>query len=105
MSVPTGGVSLAQLGFRNGPADLVTLPAGVRLGLRVDQPNMLTATVIAPEATAVADWLRTHLSEGEFEITADGDGGVVFEGHGWEGAFTASNAEAALTLRRQPADR
>ncbi|WP_425308331.1 hypothetical protein AADG42_06095 [Ammonicoccus fulvus] len=101
-AVPAGGVSLAQLGFGNGPADRVTVPAGARLNLRVDQPNMQTMTFSAPEASVIAQWLQEHLPGAGFTITASGvdAGGLVFTGHGWDGAFTSGGAEAALTLRR-----
>lgn len=103
-AVPEGGVSLAQLGFDNGPADRVTVPAGARVNLRVDQPNMQTMTFSEPGAGVIAEWLQAHLPGAGFTITAAGPGaeagGLVFTGHGWDGAFTSGGAEAALTLRR-----
>ncbi|MDO5498625.1 MAG: hypothetical protein Q4F67_02975 [Propionibacteriaceae bacterium] len=100
--VPAGGVSLAQLGFQHGPASALTLPAEVRIGLRVDQPNMVTMTFVAPEGPVIGDWLRTHVGEGGFRVTADAAGGLVFEGYAWEGAFTVGEQGSALTLRREP---
>lgn len=100
VAVPAGGISLTGLGFQNGPAAAVTLPAEVRLGLSVDQPNMVTMTFLAPDGAAIGEWLRTHLAEGGFRITASSEDGVVFEGYGWSGAFTMSETSSALTLRR-----
>lgn len=100
VAVPNGGVSLAQLGFRHGPAAAVTLPAGVRPGLRVDQPNLLTLTIEEPPGAMVEVWLRSHLPAAGFTIRAEGGGGLLFDGHGWQGAFTATEADSALTLRR-----
>ncbi|NNG20214.1 hypothetical protein HJ590_11655 [Naumannella sp. ID2617S] len=102
VSVPAGGVSLAQLGFQNGPAAAVTLPRGARIDQRVDQPNVLTATFTSPAPAELAGWLRGHLGEGGFRIIADRGDSLVFVGSGWSGAFTATDALSALTLRKDP---
>jgi hypothetical protein len=102
--VPPGGVRLADLGFQHGPAAALTLPADVRIGLRVDQPHMLTMTFLEPDGAVIGDWLRTHLADGGFRVTAGGTDGLVFEGHAWSGAFTIATEGSALTLRRSPPD-
>lgn len=100
VAVPAGGISLAGLGFRHGPATAITVPADVRIGLRVDQPNMVTMTFVAPDAAVIGDWLRRHLADGGFRITAAAPEGLLFEGYAWSGAFTVSAEGSALTLRR-----
>lgn len=105
VSLPAGGVSLAELGFRNGPVDRVSLPAGVRLDLRVDQPNVVTATITEPTGPKVADWLRTSLPAGGFTVRADAGDSLLFAGYGWSGAYTTSDQLAALTLRKDVAPR
>lgn len=100
--VPAGGVSLAQLGFRNGPAASITLPASAELLRQVDQENVLTATFIRPGAAELAGWLRTNLPAAGYRITADQGDSLVFAGPGWTGAFTADNGVSALTLRKNP---
>jgi hypothetical protein len=101
VAVPAGGVSLAQLGFRHGPAGLVTVPAGVRLTQQVDQPNVVTAGFAAPGGEEIATWLQARLPGADFTISASGPDAVLFRGHGWSGAFTVGNGESALTLRRE----
>lgn len=63
---------------------------------------MQTMTFAGPEPGLIAQWLQAHLPEAGFTITASGagEGGLVFTGHGWDGAFTSGGAEAAMTLRR-----
>lgn len=98
--VPAGGVSLSQLGFRHGPAGFVTVPSGVRLTQRVDQPNVVTVGFAAPAGAEIARWLETELPAAGFTVTSGGDEAVLFDGHGWSGAFTVGGGESALTLRR-----
>lgn len=100
VTVPAGGVSLAELGFRHGPTGLLTVPAGVRLTQRVDQPNLLTAGFAAPNGDEITGWLRSQLPVAGFRITAQGPGALLFTGHGWSGAFATGGGESALTLRR-----
>ncbi len=102
VAVPPGGVSLAQLGFQHGPVGAITVPEDARTGLRVDQPNMVTMTFVAPAGEAIGAWLRGHLAEGGFRLTAESAEGLVFEGHAWAGAFTVSGEGSALTLRQSP---
>lgn len=102
LPVPQGGVRLADLGFQHGPSAALTLPADVRIGLRIDQPNMVTMTFLAPDGAVIGEWLRAHLADGGFRVTAAGTEGVVFEGYAWSGAFTAGAQASALTLRRTP---
>jgi len=68
--VPTGGVSLAELGFRNGPVDAFTLPESVVIGTRVDQPNGVTVVLKSPSATAIAGYLRRQLPATGFTVTS-----------------------------------
>lgn len=98
--VPDGGVSLAQLGFKNPPATSISVPSSALVTSRVDQENVLTATFIQPSAADLAGWLRTHLPEAGFRITADRGDSLVFTGPGWNGAFTAQGGVSALTVRR-----
>ncbi|MDO5683253.1 MAG: hypothetical protein Q4G46_10550 [Propionibacteriaceae bacterium] len=103
VAVPPGGVSLRELGFEHGPAALITIPESTRLGLRVDQPNMVTMTFLAPDGLVIGSWLGEHLADGGFRVTAESAEGLIFEGYAWSGAFTAHPDGSALTLRRAPA--
>lgn len=103
-TVPVGGVSMRQLGFRYAPPG-VSLPAGTRVVERVDLANNVTAVLDAPAGTSVAAWLRQHLPEAGFTITADGADSLLFHRMPWQGAFTVTDGLAAITLRtdREPA--
>ena len=57
VGVPAGGVRLADLGFEYGPVEAITVPAEVQIGLRVDQPNMVTVMFGAPAGEVIAAWL------------------------------------------------
>lgn len=91
-------VTLAELGFRNGPVDRVPLPAGVRLAERIDQPNVVTIVITAPPGEEFIAFLADRLPEAGFEVRAASASGIVFSGFGWDGGATAGEA-TALTLR------
>jgi len=98
---PVDGVTLASLGFRNGPVQQFTLPRTALLSASVDQTNNVTAVLSQPPPADVADHLRQALPATGFTITADDPGGLAltFAGHGWTGSFTASEATSAILLR------
>ena len=98
VQVPSDGVTLAQLGFRNGPGDLV-LPAGLVIRDRVDLSTNVTLTIASPPGAEVAAWLRTNLPAAGFEITADGQDSLLFQRGAWQGAFTVTGDLSALSLR------
>lgn len=96
--VPSDGVTLAQLGFRNGPGDLV-LPAGLVIRERMDLSTNVTLTITSPSGSELAAWLRTSLPAAGFEITADGQDSLLFRRGAWQGAFTVTGDLSALSLR------
>lgn len=103
-TLPAGGSWLADYGFANGPRGF-SVPAGLAIGERVDQPNVVTLIVDADQSAQLAEYLATNLPVMGFEITArDSISGtpsaLIFEAPGWQGAFTRGEQRAALTLRR-----
>lgn len=99
-SVP-GGVSLAALGFRYGPADRVWLPNTVIIRTRVDQENVVTVVLDEPAGDTVAAFLRAHLPAGGFTITTDANGALIFNDPDWAGSFMSNERLCALTLRKR----
>jgi hypothetical protein len=100
-STPVDGVTLASLGFLNGPVRQLTLPRTALLSAAVDQTNNVTAVLTQPPPADVADYLRRTLPATGFTITADDPDGsaLTFTGHGWTGSFTASDTTSAVLLR------
>lgn len=103
-----GGLTLDELGWTNGPAAQVSLPERVQVTQRVDQPNVITAVLTAPDAATIADWLTRTLPAGGFTVTDHNDSAVLFVGHGWSGSFSSSPSEgqgdqvSAITVRKDP---
>lgn len=97
-SAPADGVTLTQLGFRNGPAEF-WLPSGVVIRDRVDLEANITVTITSPGGAELAAWLRRNLPAAGFEITADGQDSLLFQRGQWQGAFTLTAALSALSLR------
>ena len=95
---PADGVTLTQLGFRNGPAEF-WLPSGVVIRDRVDLEANITVTITSPGGAELAAWLRRNLPAAGFEITADGQDSLLFRRGQWQGAFTLTAALSALSLR------
>jgi hypothetical protein len=100
-AVSVDGVTLASLGFLNGPVRQLTLPRATLLSAAVDQTNNVTAVLTQPPPADVADYLRRTLPATGFTITADDPDGpaLTFAGHGWNGSFTASATTSAILLR------
>lgn len=102
LSIPADGVTLADLGFQHGPVDALSLPQSAQIGNRVDQPTAVTLVLTAPSAEAIADYLDNALPAGGFTLGEQAETGqtrtLTFAGHGWEGTFTGSGTESALTL-------
>ncbi len=97
-SAPADGVTLTQLGFRNGPAEF-WLPSGVVIRDRVDLEANITVTITSPGGAELAAWLRRNLPAAGFEITADGQDSLLFRRGQWQGAFTVTAELSALSLR------
>lgn len=103
-SPPAGTKSFADYGFRHGPESFF-LPAGLAIGQRVDQPNVVTLFVPADQAAQLADFLDANLTAMGFEIVARTlnlgvPTSLIFTAPGWHGAFTLGQEQAGLTLRR-----
>src|SRR5665811_2068516 len=56
-AAPSGTVTMATLGWKNGPADRIVLPIGASIDRRVDQANVITAI----GGPAMAESVRTTL--------------------------------------------
>lgn len=95
------GITLRQLGFRNGPRDEFSLPSDLVLATSVDQPNAVTLVLARPSPQTVEDYLRATLPTSGFTIDARAEAGqaLTFAGHGWTGAFTGTGTTTAIVLR------
>ena len=100
VSQPSGGVSLRQLGFSNGPVDTVFLPTSVTVTRRVDQVNVTSAFGPAADGPSVVAFLRRTLPAAGWTVDTDAGGSLLFHDAGHDGAFTQSADLWALTLRR-----
>lgn len=101
VAVPQDGVTLATLGFRNGPVDAFSLPRDVSLSTRVDEASGVTVVLGYPSASAVVAYLRRVLPGSGFVITGDSRTGaaLTFTGYGWSGSFTGTGDVSAVSLR------
>lgn len=101
--VPADGLSLAALGFSNGPTFAFSVPRGAVIIDRVDQPNEVTLVLSAPGPAGVARYYRRTLPSTGFAIEQDaaGEDTLTFSGHGWRGAMTGSGSRSAVFLRPQ----
>lgn len=104
ISVPADAVSLAALGFVNGPVDRVFVPAGAQVSAQVDQTNNVTLVLTAPSATELATFYRRTATGNGFTVTADDQATstLTFAGFGWTGTFTGDTRASALLLRPAP---
>ncbi len=95
-------MTLAALGFVNGPRSALSLPRSAVITTRVDQADAVTAVLSAPPPGEVADYLRQALPLAGFTITGDDRQGaaIAFAGLGWSGAFTGTGQTSAIVLRR-----
>lgn len=95
------GLTLRQLRFTHGPLDDFTLPSGIEVSARVDQPNVVTIVLANPSPSEVEDYLRATLPAEGFTIDARAAAGqtMTFTGHGWTGAFTGTGPSSAVVLR------
>ena len=94
------GVALTELGFRNGPEGF-TVPAGLVLSERVDQTDVVTLITDGSQGRRVHDYLMAALPSMGWTIEGSSGDSIVFSGGGWQGAFTMTDEQAGLTLRRQ----
>lgn len=100
VSVPPDGVSLARLGFTNGPARAFSVPRDVVITTRIDQPTGVTVVFSSPTPRELADYLRRALPATGFVVTRDepSASSMTFSGYGWQGSFTGTLASSAVTL-------
>lgn len=113
-SIPSDATTLPAMGFRNGPSTLL-LPWLPVLDDSVDQPNVVMFTLPVGEGQHMVRWIRTRLGDGwvvQATSTASPRPGgaagysAIFHSapgasQSWEGSFTCSTVECALSLRRQ----
>ena len=102
-AIPSGGITLAELGFLNGPTQQFSLPHTAVLTAKVDQPNNVAIVLSSPSPTEIASYLRRALPAAGFTITADSPAAntMTFEGGGWSGSFAADSRASAVLLRPQ----
>jgi hypothetical protein len=100
-SIPSDGVTLAALGYLNGPARQFSLPSTAVIRAKVDQPNNVTAVVSSPSPAEMSSYLRRALPAAGFMITADSPATntMTFTGHGWSGSYTGDERASAVLLR------
>ncbi len=97
-AAPEGGVLLSDLGYNFAPAGF-SVPDESMITERVDQENTVVAVFTSPSGPDVAAYLRMTLPDQGWEITADGNGSLLFERGEEYGAFTVTGDYAALSLR------
>jgi hypothetical protein len=100
-SIPPDGITLAALGYLNGPVQQFSLPRTAVITARVDQPNNVAAVVSSPSPAEMRSYLLRALPAARFEITADRQESntMTFAGHGWSGSFTGDDRGSAVLLR------
>jgi hypothetical protein len=104
VSAPADGVSLAALGFDNGPVDRVFVPFGARVASRVDQTNNVTLVLTSPSAADLTAFYRRTATGNGFTVTGEDPASttLTFSGFGWTGTFTGDRQASALLLRPAP---
>jgi hypothetical protein len=102
-SIPSDGVSLAALGYLNGPIQQFSVPRTAVIVAKVDQPNNVAVVLSSPSPARVATYLRAALPAAGFTITADDPATktMTFTGNGWSGSVTGDDRVAAVLLRPQ----
>jgi hypothetical protein len=100
-SIPEDGITLAALGYLNGPVQQFSLPRTAVITAKVDQPNNVAAVVSSPTPAEMRSYLVRALPAAGFEITADppASNTMTFDGHGWSGSFTGDDRASAVLLR------
>ena len=100
-SIPSDGITLAALGYLNGPVQQFSLPRTAVVRAKVDQPNNVAAVVSSPTPAEMRSYLVRALPAAGFEITADrpASNTMTFAGHGWSGSFTGDDRASAVLLR------
>ena len=100
-SIPPDGITLAALGYLNGPIQVFSLPRTAVITAKVDQPNNVAAVVSAPPPAEMRSYFVRALPAAGFEITADRSEAntLTFVGHGWSGSFTGDDRASAVLLR------
>jgi hypothetical protein len=100
-SIPPDGITLAALGYLNGPVQQFSLPRTATITAKVDQPNNVAAVVSSPSPAELRSYLLRALPAAGFEITADraASNTMTFAGHGWSGSFTGDDRASAVLLR------
>ena len=67
-SIPSDGITLAELGFLDGPIQQFSLPRTAIFTAKVDQPNNVAVVVSSPSPTDIANYLRRALPTAGFTI-------------------------------------
>ena len=100
-SIPPDGITLAALGYLNGPIQEFSLPRTAVIMAKVDQPNNVVAVVSSPSPAELRSYLLRALPAAGFEIAADRPttNSLTFAGHGWSGSFTGDDRASAVLLR------
>ncbi|MEL4358671.1 MULTISPECIES: hypothetical protein [unclassified Luteococcus] len=99
ISAPADAVTLKDMMLTHGPSEFL-LPKQVQVTSRIDQPNVVTLTFEPAQRKLLAGWLATRLPSG-WSVDASANDSLLFHSSAWQGAFTCSATECALTLRKQ----
>lgn len=94
-------MTLAELGFANGPIASFVVPRTAVIETAVDQPNVVTVVFSSPAAPVLSAFFRDTLFQTGFTIGADdpAQNTLTFAGRGWTGSFTGSGNSSAVVLR------
>ncbi|MBA8793335.1 hypothetical protein FHX74_000929 [Friedmanniella endophytica] len=102
-AIPDCGVTLASLGFTNGPRLAFTVPRDSYVTAASDQAGLVTVVFAAPTADDVYEYLLVALPKTGFTVTArhadPTTPALAFTGQGWTGEFTGNGTTSAITLR------
>lgn len=101
-ALPQGAVSLATLGFVNGPKADVFVPDGAEISYRIDQPNVVTMIFSAPSGGELVAFYSASLPARGFVVTGSSEDSLTFTRPGWEGSFTSTAEVSGFTLRKAP---
>jgi|GEM_PF-3719269 len=105
VKVPDDGISLAELGFTNGPVRAWSLPRTSVVTQRVDQPNQITAQLSRPDPASVVDYLVRALPAAGVTISQsrlDGaSSALIADGYGWRGSVVGAGESLTLLTLQQ----
>jgi len=104
-TAPAGGVLLTEVGFpdrprffTNAPAAF-SIPAGVQPVGGANLAELINVVFAGGDGPAVYAYLSANLAAMGCTVTASSADSIVWQEGDWDGAFTMTSAQAALSLR------